>query len=196
MGALGASLLAMVAGMPKARENTPEARAALDAARATLLELQRSLLDLVDRDAVAYDLVVAAHRRPKTTDEEKARRAEAIQAAMRAATEVPVETFQACARALSAGRAVATYGNPSASSDVTVGASALNAAMMGALLNVEINIGSLKDTALVERVTADLRAAQNDAAAAAREIFTESGVAELMQKAGARLGGHGHFPED
>ncbi len=91
-GALGASLLAMVAGLPKTRSNTPEERAALDAARAKILELRARLIDLIDRDAAAYDTVVAAYRLPKGTDEEKAARKSAIQAALQLATSVPLET--------------------------------------------------------------------------------------------------------
>jgi formiminotetrahydrofolate cyclodeaminase len=196
IGAVGASLLAMVAGMPKTRTGAPDERDALDAARAKLLGLERTLRGLIDRDAAAYDQVVAAFRKPKSTDAEKAARTAAIQDAMRVATEVPAETFQACVQALVAGQAVADHGNPSAKSDVAVGAQALMTAMSGALFNVEINIGSLKDAALVDRLTADLRAAQAAAQAPARAILTEAGVAELLQKAAARLGGHGGFPED
>src|SRR5262245_25106844 len=100
IGALGASLLAMVAGLPKTRTGVPAEREALDAARADLQRLQRTLIELVDRDAAAYDLVVAAFRKPKGTDEEKARRSAAIQDALRVATEVPIETYRAGAAAM------------------------------------------------------------------------------------------------
>ncbi len=118
-------------------------------------------MNLVDHDASAYDLVVAAFKRPKSTDQEKADRSAAIQDAMRVATEVPVETFRACAEAVEIARVVAAHGNPSAKSDVAVGVHALQAALAGAAFNVEINIGSLKDPALVERLTAALREAQS-----------------------------------
>src|SRR5262245_28063865 len=94
-GAVGASLLMMVAGLPKTKSNTPEERAALDAALATLTPLRQSLTALVDRDTDAYNLVVAAFRKPKNTPEEKAARTEAIQTAMQIATEVPLETMEA-----------------------------------------------------------------------------------------------------
>jgi formiminotetrahydrofolate cyclodeaminase len=196
IGAVGASLLAMVAAMPKTRTGAADERAALDAARQDLLDAQRTLRELVDRDAAAYDLVVAAFRRPKGTDAEKAARADAIQDAMRVATEVPLETFRTCARALQSGRAVATHGNSAARSDIAVGVQALTTAMDGALFNVEINIGSLKDPAIVGRFTADLRAAQGEATTATRDIYAQASVLELVQQAGARLGGHGRFPED
>ena len=94
LGALGASLFAMVAGLPKTKTGTPEERTALDAARTEILRGRDLLVELIDRDAAAYDLVVAAYRRPKSTDAEKTARTATIQDALRAATEVPVETIR------------------------------------------------------------------------------------------------------
>jgi formiminotetrahydrofolate cyclodeaminase len=147
-GATGAALLAMVAGMPKSRTNAIAEREALDQAQTELLAGRDLLADLIDRDASAYDLVIAAFRKPKGTDEEKAERKAAIQEATRVATEVPLETIRACVNALRAGRAAATHGNPSAASDVKVGYRLLMAAAEGARDNVDINLGGLTDTAL------------------------------------------------
>src|SRR5689334_21009235 len=80
-GAIAASLLAMVAAMPKTKSGTPEERAALDALDPILLKLRAELVDLIDRDAASYDGVVAAYRLPKGTDEEKAARKSAVAAA-------------------------------------------------------------------------------------------------------------------
>ena len=77
-GATGAALLAMVAGMPKTRTNAIVEREALDQAHTELLALQETLVQLIDRDASAYDLVVAAFRKPKATDEDKVERKAAI----------------------------------------------------------------------------------------------------------------------
>ncbi len=157
-GALGVSLLVMVASLPKTRTGTPEERASLDVARQTLIGLRDRLLDLVDRDAAAYDLVVAAFRLPKGTDEEKAARTAAVQQAFRVATEVPVETMEACRAAQLALGAVAQAGAASAASDVGVASHLISSAWFGAILNVETNIGSLKDPALAAQVTARVRA--------------------------------------
>jgi formiminotetrahydrofolate cyclodeaminase len=148
-GAIGASLLAMVAGMPKTKTGSPDAREALDAARGRLMAARTTLAGLVDRDAAAYDLVVAAYGRPRGTDAEKAARRDAIQHAMRIATDVPLETATVCAGALREAAAVETYGNPNATSDVGTGIALLGAGLRGALLNVDANIGSLTDPAIV-----------------------------------------------
>jgi formiminotetrahydrofolate cyclodeaminase len=148
VGATGTSLLAMVAGMPKSRTNAIAEREALDQAQAELLKWRDTLTDLIDRDASAYDLVIAAFRKPKATDDEKVERKAAVQDATRVATEVPLETMRACVAAMRAGLATAVYGNPSAASDAKVGFRLLKAATEGARDNVDINLGGLTDTAL------------------------------------------------
>jgi len=153
-GAIGASLLAMVAGMPKTKTGTPQAREALDDARRRLMAARSTLMGLIDRDAAAYDLVVAAYGQPKGTDEEKTARRDAIQHAMRIATDVPLETATVCAGALGDAAAVEAHGNPNATSDVGTGIALLGAGLRGALLNVDANIGSLTDSAVVTELQA------------------------------------------
>ncbi len=191
-GALGASLLAMVAALPKTRTGTPEERIALDAARGEVLRARDALVALIDRDAAAYDLVVAAYRNPKGTDDEKAARTAAIQQALRVATEVPVQTVRACAEAINAARAVVEHGNPSARSDIAVGIQTLMLAVQGAMFNVEANIGGLKDPAVVEEITADLRTLQHTMRSSGDAIFNNAGLMDLYTQMAKRLGGvHG-----
>src|SRR5688500_6054008 len=78
-GAVGASLLAMVAALPKTKTGDAGERTALDAAGAKLKELRGKLASLIDEDTRAYDLVTAAYRSAKGSDEEKATRKAAIQ---------------------------------------------------------------------------------------------------------------------
>jgi len=155
-GALGASLLAMVAGLPKSRAATEEDAERLQAAGRRCAAIADDLTTLVDRDSEAYDLVVGAYKQPKGTDEEKAARSAAIQQAMRAAIAAPLDVMRACAAAAEQGVVVAALGNPSASSDVRVGFELLGAGLRGAKLNVEINLGSVKDAAYVETVRRDV----------------------------------------
>jgi formiminotetrahydrofolate cyclodeaminase len=171
VGALGASLLAMVAGMPKSRTNAPDERKALDDARRELLAHRGTLIDLIDRDASAYDLVIAAFRQPKVTDEEKAARRAAVQDATRIATEVPVETIRACLEAMRAGRATAAHGNPNAASDVKVGYRLLMAAAEGARDNVEINLGGLTDAAVQAQIRDTVTALMSEADTHIREVI-------------------------
>jgi formiminotetrahydrofolate cyclodeaminase len=146
-GAMGTSLLVMVAGLAKSKNNTDDEKAALAAARKAIEPITARLLDLADADAASFDAVMAAYRLPKATDEEKTARTRAIQAALRGATEIPLQTLRACANALEHGRAVAEHGNRSAESDVGVAIGLLSAAASGAAANVRSNLGGLKDEA-------------------------------------------------
>ena len=169
-GAMGVSLLMMVAGLPKTRTNTEEERIALDRCRTTLGDLRRSLTEAADDDAAAFDAVMAAFRQPKTTDEEKARRKAAIAAAMRGATEAPRTTLDLCMRALAIGGAVAEHGNPSASSDVRVAAQLLHAAAQGAAANIRINLDGMTDLEYRDAVASTTDRALADVAAAVASI--------------------------
>lgn len=171
-GAMGASLLLMVAGMEKTRTGAPEEAADLAEAAARLRPLRDRLTALVDGDTDAYKAVVAAFRLPKGTDAEKAARKEAIQAGTKGATEVPLDTMRACRDALRHAVIVARNGNPNAASDVGVALELLTAGLRGAALNVNINLGSLADQTFVERVRwerEDLERTAAEEAARARE---------------------------
>ena len=112
------------------------------------------------------------------------------------ATEIPAETMRACARAMTAARAVADCGNPSAKSDVAVGLQLLTAATQGALYNVATNIGSLKDAAVADRIVSEVKATMQEPMEAVRSIYSSGGVFELMKEAAQRFGvaAHGQPP--
>jgi len=149
-GAVSASLLSMVARMPKSKTNAVVERKALDDAYTEIVPLRETLTALVDRDADAYDLVVAAFRKPKGTDEEQTARTAAIQDATRVATEIPLQTMKACAGLIRLAAVVAAHGNANAASDVYVATLLAHAAMKGARSNVDINLGGISDPAIAE----------------------------------------------
>jgi formiminotetrahydrofolate cyclodeaminase len=151
-GALGAALLAMVAGLPKTRHGGGEDRAALDEVRPRLLAARARLAALVEEDAAAYDRVVAAYRLPKGTDAERRARSEAIQRALRRAIETPLAVMQHAAAGAEAAEVVARHGSAAASSDVGVALELLGAALRGARLNVEVNLATVDDAAYVARI--------------------------------------------
>jgi len=154
--AAGVSLLIMVAALPKTRNGSDEDREALAGARAALDGLRQALADAIDADTTAYDEVVAAYKLPKATADEQAARKEAIQRALKTATDVPLGVVRASADALLHARTVEAHGNRNAASDVGVAIALLKAGAHGARLNVEINLGSVTDTAYAGRVRADL----------------------------------------
>jgi formiminotetrahydrofolate cyclodeaminase len=155
-GALGASLLLMVAGMTRTKTGAPEETADLAAAASRLRPIRDALAELIDRDSDAYRAVVAAFALPKTGDDEKRARRTAIQDATRLATEVPLETMRLCHRALRDVAVVEQCGNPNAASDAGVARELLTAGLRGARLNVEINLPALTDAQYVAGVKSEL----------------------------------------
>jgi methenyltetrahydrofolate cyclohydrolase len=173
-GALGTSLLLMVAGMTNTKSGTPEETADLSEASARLRPLRERLAALVDTDSDAYAAVAASFKLPKDTDAQKATRKNAIQVATRHAAEVPLETMRACRDAVRHSVIVARNGNRNAASDIGVALELLMAALKGAGLNVEINLSGLSDTAYIERARwerTDLERTAAEEAARARALI-------------------------
>lgn len=146
----------MVASLAKTRSNTDADRHALAAAKEALGALQQQLTEAIDEDAMAYDHVVAAYKLPKGSEAETAARTAAVQQALRAASDVPLGIMRLSAGALKLAETAAERGNRSAASDVGVAAVLLRAGFDGARLNVEINLGGVKDAAYVEAARAEV----------------------------------------
>ena len=153
-GAMGASLLMMVAGLSKSRTGGEDERVALTEARASLTSVRERLIALADEDTEAFNQVMAAYRLPKASDAEKTARTDAIQQALKAATTTPLDTLRAASDGYRLGLIVKEHGNPSAASDVDVGLGLLRAAADGAAANVDINLESIQDEAF-KKATAD-----------------------------------------
>jgi formiminotetrahydrofolate cyclodeaminase len=156
-GSLGTSLLLMVASLPKTRTGTPEAAAALARVASALRPIRDRMSALVDEDAQAYDAVVGAYRLPKASAAEQRVRQDAIQAALRRATDVPLEVMRAGDSAIGHAAAVARHGTPSAASDVGVALELLRSAVTGAALNVGINVAQVRDVEYVASATATVQ---------------------------------------
>jgi formiminotetrahydrofolate cyclodeaminase len=164
-GALGVSLLVMAAGLPKTRTMAPEEAADLAEASSRLRPLRQSLIELVDGDSDAYREVMAALKRPKQSDAEKAARREAIQAAMREATDVPLDVMRACQQALAGAVVVGRNAYRLAASDAAMGIELLVAAVRGCALSIDGNLAGIADTAYVARIRTERQQLDGDATA-------------------------------
>ena len=148
-GALAASLSAMVANLTVGRKKYAEVNDIMEEMSSRFEKLSSRLIEDVDRDSDAYNRVFAAFKLPKETDEEKKVRSEAIQRETKYAAQVPMEVARTVYEVLPMIDAIAQKGNSNAVTDACVSMMCARTAILGALLNVRINLTSIKDEAFV-----------------------------------------------
>lgn len=146
-GALGAGLAAMVANLTHGKKDYRQHDEEMSAVAERGQRLKENFLRLIDADTDAFSAVMAAMKLPKGSDEEKALRLAAIEAANQTATLVPFEVVEACLPALELAEAVAERGNVNSLSDAGVAALCLGTAIDGAAMNVRINLAGIADKA-------------------------------------------------
>jgi glutamate formiminotransferase/formiminotetrahydrofolate cyclodeaminase len=154
VGALGAALGTMVANLSSHKRGWDDRWKEFSDWAEEGQRYTRELLRLVDEDTLAFEQVMASFGMPKGTDEEKAARTAAIQAATRVATEIPFRVMEAAFGSMKLIRHMAEHGQPSSSSDAGVGGLCARTAVMGAYLNVKINAKSLHDKAFAADLVA------------------------------------------
>lgn len=152
-GALATSLAAMVANLTIGRKKYAEVNEVMEDLSARFEDLARQLIIDVDRDSDAYNRVFAAFKLPKETEEEKNIRSEAIQKETKYAAEVPMEVARIVHSILPMIDVVARKGNSNAVTDACVAMMCARTAILGALLNVRINLTSIKDEKFVKEMT-------------------------------------------
>lgn len=145
-GSLGADLVSMVCALSKGREELADCEEMLSSTMAQAKELAARLMKSVDSDTEAFNGVMAAFRMPKNTDEEKQSRTKAIQAGYKEAVQSPFNIAQDCLAVLKLATNLIAKSNPNTLSDLGVGAEMAVTGLEGAVMNVRINLPSIKDT--------------------------------------------------
>jgi len=181
VGALGAALNSMVANFTVGREKYAAVEAEVQILLTESESLRAELQRLTQADTEAYGQVSAAYKLPKETEEEKAARTEAIQAALKVAAGVPLAATRACHRILEIAAVLADKGNPNLITDVGVAAKFALAALECAVLNAEINLVSIRDTAYVNGTFEELKPIVRASEALGREVWEK--VIQMVRKA-------------
>lgn len=173
MGAMGAALVSMVCNLTLGKKHYVAVEDEMAAALKQAENLRARLTDMIRADAEVFDRVMAAYGLPKETDEEKQARAEAIQAALKSATEVPLACAKACSEVVELSRVVAEKGNKSVISDAGVAVLAGYAGLKSAALNVYVNVGAIKDEGFVQSRISELNAILTGMEVSVEEIYQE-----------------------
>ena len=171
MGALAAALGTMVANLSSHKAGWDDRWEFFSNWAENGMGVMNELLYLVDEDTAAFNKIMDVFGMPKGTDEEKAARAGAMEAATLYATQVPLRTMKAAFKAFEVVRAMAEEGTPNSVTDAGVGALAARSAVMGACLNVKINAAGLKDRATADALVKEAEEIQAEAQKVEAEIL-------------------------
>ena len=152
-GGLSAALAEMVASLTLGSNKYEAVHKDMEVINKKAHDLCEELLDDIQTDSEAFTKVMEAFKLPKTTDEEKSTRSKAIQIAMKGAADVPMSVAEKAFQVMDLSAAVVEKGNKNAVTDGMVSAMMARTAVLGALLNVKINLGSIKDTDYVTAMT-------------------------------------------
>jgi methenyltetrahydrofolate cyclohydrolase len=156
MGAMGAALVSMVCNLTIGKKNYAEVEEELRSVLTRAEAVRERLTDMIQADVEVFNQVMSAYGLPKDTEEQKAARSHAIQVALKAATEVPLDCARACLETIKLSQIVAEKGNLNVISDAGVAVLAAYAALRSAALNVYVNAKGIKDEAFVKARLAEL----------------------------------------
>ena len=151
-GALASALATMVTRLTIGKKGYEASEEVMQHAQTLTTRFQKEFVALIDKDSEAYDEVFACFKLPKATDEEKAARSAAIQEATKYAALVPMQVARNAYELMSVIADVARLGNRNAVTDACVAMMSARTAVLGALLNVRINLGSIKDKTFADEL--------------------------------------------
>jgi formiminotetrahydrofolate cyclodeaminase len=153
--AIAASLAEMVAGLTVGRKKYEDKEEAMERIIVSMSTLRDGFMHDIDADSDAYNCVFSAFKMPKDTEEQKEARAAKIEASTKIASEIPMRVARKACQMMDSIAEVATDGNQNAVTDACVAMMAARTATLGAILNVKINLGSLKDREFADNMRAE-----------------------------------------
>lgn len=151
-GALGASLSSMVSNLTANKRGSEAVDKILNDAAEKCQQIKETLVKAIDEDTNAFNAYMDARRLPNKTAEEKKAREEAMQAGLKLAVLVPLNTAKLSYEAIEIAEVVARNGNPNSITDVGVGAQSAFTGVLGGIYNVLINLKDIKDKKFVDEM--------------------------------------------
>ena len=149
--AMAAGLAAMVASMSRGKKAYLQYEAQLSQAMSRLVPLREELKAAIDADADSYNAVMSAYKNARGSRDQQASDA-MIEAALKQATTVPLSVAKKAAEIGNIAKSLEPITNPNMKSDLVTAVALARAALTGALANVEINVGSIKDLSFTEQI--------------------------------------------
>lgn len=174
--ALASSLAAMVANLTVGKKNYEDVSDEMVIIAEQMITFKSEFVELIDKDANSFDGVMKAFKLPKDTDEEKAERTRQIQAGMKYAASVPLEVAKKTSELFDSIEVLVVKGNQNAQTDALVAGMMARTAILSALYNVKINLGSIKDEAFVESVSAEVKKLEKIAVEREQKVLSLSSL--------------------
>lgn len=165
-GSLGASLTSMVFNLTIGKKAylslNEDERASVDSGLIKANDLKNEFLSLMNKDTEAFNKLMSAFKMPKETEEEKLLRSQVIQDSYKSATEIPLEVARKAYDIYEIIQIAIDHGNKNAISDAGVATLLAQSTIEGAIMNVKINLGSIKDEAFVSAVKEEIKVIKED----------------------------------
>lgn len=156
-GAMGAALVAMVAGVTIGKKKYADVEAEMQAVRVVAENLRKELTQAVDDDASAFEALMGTFKLPKETEVEKTARSAAILNATLNAAHIPLHVAEKVVKVMGLALKCAKKGNVNAVSDAMSGFALCRASLTAAGYNVKINLNSLEDKTMGEKMLVELK---------------------------------------
>lgn len=171
VGAIGTALVSMVSNLSYGKEKFKDKEGLLVEILEEARRIKESLINLIDKDAEAFNRVARAAKMPRTTEEEKKLKSEAMEQALKEATLVPLSVMEESFKALKLHEKALGNTTTAAISDIGVGIQCLKAALYGGWLNVRINLNWIKDEDFVKDVEKRAKSILEKGVLFANELF-------------------------
>lgn len=155
-GAMGAALLSMVGNLTIGKESYQDVEDEVKILLRKSETLRAALEELVEQDIEVFNQLMAVMKLPKTNEEEKENRKKQIQTALVDAAKVPLDIAHKCIDVIGVCQKMAERGNKNAISDVGVGVILAVAAFESAIINVRINLKSIKDEVIKTEIREEI----------------------------------------
>lgn len=179
-GCLAAALAEMVASLTVGREKYASVETEMQQVKTEADAICEKLLKAVHEDSESFNQYMAALSLPKTTEEEKRIRREAMQEGLKAAARVPLGVAEEALNILPLAELCVTRGNANAVTDGLVASMMARSCMLGALMNVRINLQSIRDEDFVRRTTESVDVLTREAVSWERRILAAQDISRTI----------------
>lgn len=170
---LSASLIEMVGNLTVGKKGYEDVEDEMKEIVSICSKYREKFVNDIDRDSDAFNKVMAAFKLPKDTEEEKMVRKKAIQDGLKTAAIIPLEVAEDAFKLLEFAAKVVEKGNKNAVTDGAVAAMMARTAVLSALYNVKINLGSIKDEKFVEKVSKQVESLESQVNSIEKEILSK-----------------------